>query len=74
MTIECPECGEPLEVNDFFGPIVRAEHYWEYPQSWIDKKGTIFKCTNEDCPSSVFNFYFYSYDHDPFDLKKGYPC
>jgi hypothetical protein len=61
----CPYCGAELEYEDYFG---------KYLGDWCwDKKGEIYKCPNENCESSDFNYYFYSFD-DRNDLYEGYPC
>ena len=70
--VECPYCGNELEVIDYYGKIKRAEHYYQYPQSWIEKEGDILECENEDCESEKFNFKFHT-DKDN-NLKEGYPC
>jgi hypothetical protein len=71
--MECPYCGNELIWNDYFGKIKHSEHYWLYPQSWIEKRGDIYKCENEDCDSGVFNSFFYTYGNND-ELKEGYPC
>jgi len=70
--MECPYCGNELIWNDYFGHMQYAQHYYEYPQSWIKHEGDIYKCENENCESENFNYYFYT---DPNgNLKEGYPC
>lgn len=69
--MNCPYCGEELEYNDYFGSIKYADHYYLYPQSWIEKKGEIFKCINENC--SDYDSYFYVYLNSDI-IHKGYPC
>jgi hypothetical protein len=61
----CPYCGSELEYEDYFGKYLGNERW--------DKKGEIYKCPNEDCESSVFNYCFYTFD-DKNDLYEGYPC
>lgn len=36
------------------------------------KKGDIFKCSNEECESETFNYYFYTDQQG--NLQEGYPC
>jgi len=47
--MDCPICSVDLSCIDYFGKVKYAEHYWIYPQSWIEKEGDIYKCNNEDC-------------------------
>lgn len=68
---ECPHCGQELVYHDYFGKVKYADHYYLYPQSWIEKTGEIFKCKNEDC--EAFDEHFYAYDADGV-LHEGYPC
>ena len=69
--MNCPYCNEELEYYDYFGSMTYADHYYLYPQSWIEKKGEIFKCMNENC--GHFNEFFYCYDSNNI-LHEGYPC
>lgn len=65
--MECPYCNQELEWHDYFGNL---DHN---TISGINKKGDIYKCTNEECESETFNYYFYTrLDND--ELKEGYPC
>ena len=69
--MECPTCKEELKVIDYFGFTKHAEHYWEHPQSWIDKKGDIYQCQNEECEG--YQEKFYTYENSD-ELHEGYPC
>ena len=71
--MECPYCGEELDLEDYFGRI--AAHQ--------DGKvlGDIYKCPNgaeqnEKCNSEMFHVSgsFYAYRSNPDDLLEGYPC
>ena len=71
--MECPYCGEELELEDYFGRL--AAHQ--------DGKvmGDIYRCPkgqeeSEDCDSSVFFVpgSFYAYRDNPDNLLEGYPC
>jgi len=68
--MECPYCGCELKCTDYYGKRQIAEHYWQYPQSWIEKEGDIFKCDNEACEMYQESFYTDSRD----ELYEGYPC
>lgn len=68
--MNCPYCGKELEVVDYYGKMQYAEHYYNYPRSWIEKEGDIFECDCEE--SSVFNGYFYTDSSE--NLYEGYPC
>lgn len=46
FSLECPYCGAELDCTDYYGHIQYANHYYEYPQSWIEKEGDIYKCPN----------------------------
>lgn len=46
--MECPFCGAELICIDYYGYRQVAEHYYIYPQSWIEKEGDIYKCPNSD--------------------------
>lgn len=46
--MECPYCGTELIWHDYYGKRQYAEHYYIYPQSWIEKQGDIYKCPNSD--------------------------
>ena len=62
----CPCCDSELELHDYFGRI--ASHQ--------DGRvlGDIWKCTNEECDSVTFNYYFYTYRDNGGNLHEGYPC
>ena len=62
--MECPYCEQELEYHDYYG-------YYLGNDSW-DKIGDIFKCSNEECESEVFNYYFYTDKQG--NLHEGYPC
>ena len=69
--MDCPICGNELKCIDYFGTTRYAEHYYTYPQSWIEKKGDIYQCQNEECDG--FQNKYWSYiDSD--ELHEGYPC
>jgi hypothetical protein len=78
--MECPYCGAELNCIDYYGKTKYADHYYIYPQSWIEKEGDIFKCPNSDgfedceecCDSNMFNGHFYTDRND--NLHEGYPC
>jgi hypothetical protein len=70
--MECPYCGEELTYHDYYGKIKHADHYYIYPQTWIERTGDIYKCPNEECESEVFNYLFYTDKHE--NLHEGYPC
>jgi hypothetical protein len=44
--MECPYCGAELIWHDYYGKMKYADHYYLYPQSWIEKEGDIYKCPN----------------------------
>jgi len=46
--MECPYCSAELVWNDYYGKTKYAEHYYLYPQSWIEKEGDIYKCPNHE--------------------------
>lgn len=46
--MECPYCGAELKLVDYYGKRKFADHYYEYPRSWIDKVGDIYNCPNSD--------------------------
>jgi len=46
--MECSYCGAELICEDYYGYTKHAEHYWEYPQSWIEKEGDIYRCPNHE--------------------------
>lgn len=46
--MECPYCGAELTYVDYYGRRKFAEHYWIYPQSWIEKIGDTYKCPNTE--------------------------
>lgn len=60
--MDCPNCSTELKYVDFYG-------FYKGNDNW-DKKGDIFKCTNEEC--DCFDEYFHT-DVDG-DLNEGYPC
>lgn len=62
---ECPYCNHELVYHDYFGK------YTGRGFSGIEKRGTIYKCSNEAC--DAFDQHFYSYDSDG-ELREGYPC
>ena len=68
--MECPYCGEDLNCIDYYGHRKYAEHYWIYPQSWIEKEGYIFQCQNEEC--EAYQQHFYTDRND--NLHERYPC
>jgi hypothetical protein len=35
--MECPYCNAVLIWNDYYGKKQYADHYYIYPQSWIEK-------------------------------------
>jgi hypothetical protein len=79
--IKCPYCGAELKCIDYYGKKKYADHYYIYPQSWIEKTGDIFQCPNsggfeeddtECCESEMFNGYFYTDISG--NLREGYPC
>jgi hypothetical protein len=35
--MECPYCSEELNWHDYYGKKKYADHYYIYPQSWIEK-------------------------------------
>lgn len=53
--MECPYCGAELEYEDYYGHYQHANHYWEYPQSWIEKEGEIYHCPNHEGFKSLEN-------------------
>jgi len=59
--MECPECGEPLEYEDYFGPYQGG--------GIIEKVGTVWGCRNEECDSHWFHMF--EGDTEP---REGYPC
>ena len=46
--MECPYCGAELNCTDTYGRTVYADHYYIYPQSWIEKQGDIYECPNSE--------------------------
>jgi hypoxanthine phosphoribosyltransferase len=68
--MECPYCGSDLKWHDYYGKKQYADHYYIYPQSWIEKTGDIYKCNNEECESYEQDFY----TDKQGDLHEGYPC
>ena len=68
--MECPYCGEEMVCDDYYGRRVYAEHYYTYPQSWIEKEGDVYKCNNEECEAYQQSFY----DDSKGNLYEGYPC
>ena len=46
--MECPYCGAELTCTNYYGKRKHAEHYYEYPQSWIEKEGDIYRCPNHE--------------------------
>ncbi len=67
---ECPVCNEPLTYVDYFGQIKHAEHYYTRPQSWIERKGEMYQCNNEECEG--FQERYYAYDNED-RLRDGVP-
>ena len=70
--MECPYCEQELNWHDYYGKKKYADHYYIYPQSWIEKEGDIYKCENEECESGCFNYLFYTDKRG--NLHEGYPC
>jgi hypothetical protein len=60
-----------LKWIDYFGKTKYAEHYWIYPQSWIEKEGDIYQCQNEECPDYQEKYYTHGNNDE---LHEGYPC
>lgn len=46
--MECPYCNAELEYEDYYGYYQHAKHHYEHPQSWIEKEGEIFRCSNHE--------------------------
>jgi hypothetical protein len=46
--MNCPLCGADLVWHDYYGKMKYANHYYLYPQSWIEKTGDIYKCPNSE--------------------------
>lgn len=69
--MECPICEKELKCIDYYGKTKYAEHYWIYPQSWIEKEGDIFVCKNEECEG--FDEKYYTKGNSD-ELYEGYPC
>lgn len=63
--MECPYCSKELEYHDYFGRYLGNDNW--------DKKGEIYKCSNEECESEMFNYYFYTEINNE-NLRDGYPC
>lgn len=69
--MNCPYCG--LEL-------VHVDSYGKYPDK--QRIGEIYKCPSADyivseedqCYSSVFDFYFHTWRPDSIELVEGYPC
>lgn len=66
----CPYCEFELKYHDYYGKKRFADHYYLYPQSWIEKEGDIYICDNEDCEN--YGQHFYTDQRN--ELKEGYPC
>ena len=65
--MNCPCCGQELNHHDSFGKYLGNDK-WDF-------SGDIYKCTNEECESEVFNYCFYNYSYRGDDtLQEGYPC
>ena len=62
--MDCPYCEQELDYIDYYG------HYLGN-DGW-NKVGDIFKCSNENCDSEIFNYFFYTDEQD--NLHEGYPC
>ena len=62
----CPYCRTELEYHDYFGHYLGNDRW--------DKHGEIYKCPNEECESSTFGNFFYTWDARSDDLLEGYPC
>lgn len=60
----CPYCNQELKCIDYYG-------FYLGNDKW-NKQGDIFKCSNEECESEVFNYYFYTDKQE--NLHEGYPC
>lgn len=63
---ECLECGGDLEHVDAFGTITS-------PLSSggdVATHGDIWQCPEEDCDGD----WFHTYDSDPGNVHRGYPC
>lgn len=61
MDQDCPNCGKPLEYDDYFGHHVGGGE--------IKKAGDIYRCTNEECEER----FYHTLDGDS-ELRTGYPC
>ena len=46
--MECPYWRAELIYEDSYGRKKYAEHYWNYPQGWIDIIGDILICPNRE--------------------------
>ena len=71
--MDCTYCKNELAYHDFyFSGNYSAYEKW-YSNSWYTKKWDIYKCTNEDCESQVFNSSFYTRGSSD-ELHEWYPC
>lgn len=66
----CPVCQDDLAEIDYFGIRRHAEHYYTYPQSWIERQGGVYRCRNEECER--FDETCWAYDRDG-ELHEGSP-
>ena len=66
----CPVCGVELVNTDYFGKLMHSPNYYD-THSWIEKKGEIYQCNNEEC--EVFQNNYWTHEKSD-ELHEGYPC
>jgi retron-type reverse transcriptase len=69
--MECPICNSELKCVDYYGKTKYAEHYYIYPQSWIEKEGDIFICENCEEETGERTHFYTTKDGE---IHEGYPC
>jgi hypothetical protein len=62
--MECPYCGAELRYQDYYGKRQFADHYYLYPQSWIEKEGYIYQCPNSFSFDTEEEAIKYAKEHD----------
>ena len=71
--MDCPHCSQELNYSDYYFTGNYSAYKKGYANNGFEKKGDIYKCSNEECESQTFNGHFYTKINSD-ELFEGYPC